>query len=217
MKAFDELLEVADKLHGEGGCLWDRSQTFFSLQPYILEEAHEVVEAVDGQNDNEIVEELGDLIYTVIFYGKIGEKEGRFSLSDILRSIKEKLVRRHPHVFEGLEVKNTEEIVTNWNRIKQTEEGKDKRTSVLDGIPEALPVLTKAQKMLKAIEKTSFFPGEPLPRKGETEIGEELLRLVRSARSSGVDAEGAFRRALSSLKKEFIDWERSSNTSEGVR
>ena len=103
MKAFDELLDVARTLNGEKGCPWDIKQTFFSLQPYVIEEAHELVEAVDRGDDQEIVEELGDLLYTVVFYAKVAEREKRFTMEDILNCEKEKLIRRHPHVFGEVE------------------------------------------------------------------------------------------------------------------
>src|SRR5579863_8504265 len=99
MEQFDSLLRVAERLLGPNGCPWDQTQTFASLQPYVLEQAHEVIEAVDLDNDKKILEELGDLLYTVIFYAKLAEKTGRFSLEEILVSIRDKLVRRHPHIF----------------------------------------------------------------------------------------------------------------------
>ncbi len=209
MKEFDELLEVANRLHGPNGCPWDLKQTFFSLQPYVLEEAHEVVEAVDGQNDQEIVEELGDLLYTVIFYAKVAEKEGRFSMKEIIQSIKEKLIRRHPHVFGSIGSKTEEEIIRNWNLIKQEEKGKEHRASALDGIPDQLPILSKAQKMIKVFERTKFGFLETSEIKEEDEIAKDLLRLIQIAEKSGVDIEGALRRKLSSYKKKFTEWEGS--------
>lgn len=209
MKEFDELLEVANRLHGPGGCPWDHKQTFFSLQPYVLEEAHEVVEAVDGQNDSEIVEELGDLLYTVIFYAKIAEKEERFSMQDIIVSIKDKLVRRHPHVFGSIGDKTEEEIVKNWNLIKQSEKGKEDRKSALDGIPDQLPTLSKAQKMIKVFERAKFEFLETGEIKEEEKIADDFLRLIQIAEKSGIDIEGALRRKLSSCKNKFTKWESS--------
>src|SRR3989339_1148864 len=127
MKQFDELWDVATRLNSSEGCPWDLKQTFISLQPYVLEEAHEVVEAVDRGMDKEIVEELGDLLYTVLFYAKVAEKEGRFSIEEILKTVKEKLIRRHPHVFENLKVETEEEVVRNWEKIKKETEGKVKK------------------------------------------------------------------------------------------
>lgn len=207
MKEFDELLEVGNRLLGPKGCPWDHKQTFFSLQPYVLEEAHEVVEAVDGQNNEEIVEELGDLLYTVVFYAKIAEKEGRFSMKAILESITEKLIRRHPHVFGSIGEKTEEEIVKNWNRIKLEEKGKENRTSALDGIPDGLQTLSKAQKMAKVFDRTKFLPLEEIQPKKEDEMAEELFSLIQIAEKSGVDLEGAFRRKLAFYKKSFSEWE----------
>ena len=137
MKAFDALLHVAEKLLGPQGCPWDQKQTFQSLQPYVLEEAHEVIEAVDLDDDRKIVEELGDLLYTVVFYGKLAEKTGRFSLEDIVSTIKEKLVRRHPHIFGDVKVDSVDEIVSNWEKIKAQEKGS--AAQKIDAIPQSLP------------------------------------------------------------------------------
>src|ERR1700720_2855460 len=121
MEQFDELLHVAEKLLSPEGCPWDLKQTFQSLQPYVLEEAHEVIEAVDLDDDQKIVEELGDLLYTIIFYGKLAEKTRRFSMEQIVSTVKEKLIRRHPHVFGDVNVENVDEVVSNWEKIKKQE------------------------------------------------------------------------------------------------
>lgn len=204
MCPFDKLLDVAEKLLGPQGCPWDQKQTFLSLQPYVLEEAHEVIEAVDTDDDRKIIEELGDLLYTIVFYAKLGEKTGRFTITDVLNAIKEKLIRRHPHVFGEVQVKNTEEIVKNWEKIKALEK-KEKPSSALDGIPSTLPVLVRAQKILKKIRRT----GKPLnlakenPSETEEGIGEQMLSLILQAEENEWDAESALRRALSRLEKEF--------------
>ncbi len=207
MKEFDDLVEVAQTLLGPKGCLWDHKQTFFSLQAYVLEEAYEVIEAVDGQKDVEIIEELGDLLYTVLFYAKIAEKEGRFSIKDVLVSVKEKLVRRHPHVFGSLSLQTEEEIIHRWEEIKKMEEGKRERTSALQGIPEQLPLLAKAQKMLKIFVKTRFMNLSSKEKKEEKEIADTLWALVCVAEKSGVDIESLCRRSLSDKKKEYCVWE----------
>jgi MazG family protein len=210
MKAFDDLLDVASKLNGPGGCPWDHNQTFFSLQPYVLEEAHEVVEAVDSQNDAEVIEELGDLLYVVIFYAKIAEKEGRFSIENILKSVTDKLIRRHPHVFGSTVVKTESDIEKNWEEIKKNEEGKSQRTSALDGIPDSLPSLAKAQKMMRIFLKKHFLQESPGEAKLEQEIAQVLWGLVALAEQSKVDIESAFRRKLSEEKKAFLRWEGDS-------
>lgn len=190
MKEFDELLDVATKLNGPGGCPWDQSQTFDSLRPYILEEAHEALEAIDEGKDEEIVEELGDLLYTVLFYGKIAEKEKRFSIQDILRSIKEKLVRRHPHVF-GDASNEMEEIKKNWEKIK-LEEKKERKTP-FDGIPKSMPSLHRAQMV--------FDRGEiefEAPATEKEEYAHKILSIVKEARGKKIDVESALREILNS-------------------
>jgi MazG family protein len=198
MKKFDELLEVAAVLNGPEGCAWDKKQTFHSLQPYVLEEAHEVIEAVDSKQAQKIIEELGDLLYTVIFYGKIAQKEGLFSMEDIIDAVKEKLIRRHPHIFRDQKVASVEDVEKNWDKIKQQEKGKEARKSPWDGIPPTLPLVAKAQKIIKALKKETFsvFPDRQVCPCSEQEIGEELLHWVWQAEESGVDAESALRRSL---------------------
>ncbi|MBM3198466.1 MAG: MazG family protein [Chlamydiae bacterium] len=204
MKEFDDLVEVTSRLLGPGGCSWDQKQTFFSLQPYVLEEAHEVVEAVDGQKKEEIIEELGDLLYVILFYAKLAEKEGLFSLQDILIANKEKAIRRHPHVFDALDVKDDEEIVRNYERIKKEEAGKKQRKSSLDGIPDQLPSLAKAQKMQRIFAKKGFAPTT------QETLATELWHLIWRAEQAGEDLESVFRRHLSSLRESFTLWEQEN-------
>ena len=210
MKEFDDLLEVARVLNSPGGCPWDLKQTFFSLQPYVLEEAHEVVEAIDGQNDKEIVEELGDLLYTVIFYAKVAEKESRFKMEEILETVKLKLIRRHPHIFSDIKVEDEKEVERNWDLIKKSEEGKTHRVSGLDGIPDQLPLLAKSQKMMKVFAKMKFVSLDSAPKMEEDELSEALFSLIKSAEKSGVDIESAFRRKLADYKKEFVTFEKKA-------
>lgn len=195
MKEFDDLWSVACRLHGEGGCPWDREQTFFSLQPYVLEEAHEVIEAVDGGDNREIAEELGDLLYTVLFYAKLAETEKRFSLADILSFVKEKLIRRHPHVFGSISVETQEEIGINWDKIKKEERRKKGNKGALDGIPDTLPALSKAQKMIRIFRRARFSSGHR-PEGKEEEIASRFWDLIREAEESGIDSETVLRRKI---------------------
>lgn len=207
MREFDELLQVADRLLGPGGCPWDHSQNFFSLQPYVLEEAHEVVEAVDAGDDHKIFEELGDLLYTVIFYSKIAEKEKRFTIENVLNSIKEKLIRRHPHIFGEGEAKDADEVVKRWEEIKKQEKGHEMRKSALDGVPERLPLIPKAQKVVKKVLREHFLMNEQEKYASEKEVGDEIMRIIIRAESSNIDVESALRRSLNQLEKAFREWE----------
>ncbi len=129
MQQFDALVAVAERLLGPEGCPWDHKQTFESLKAYILEESQEVVEAVDSGVAKDMAEELGDLLYVILFYAKLGERDQRFSLADILDTVREKLVRRHPHVFGDVKAETLEEIEANWKRIKQEEKALNRGSS----------------------------------------------------------------------------------------
>ena len=153
MNKFDQLLEIAAILNGPNGCLWDHKQTFTTLQQYLLEETHEVLEAVDSNDDHKIIEELGDLLYTIIFYAKVAQKQGRFTIEEIIDGVKEKLIRRHPHVFGDQKINTEEELEQNWEKIKKEEKGKEIRVHAFDGIPPSMPLLAKAQKVLKIMMK----------------------------------------------------------------
>jgi MazG family protein len=202
---FDALLSIAAKLLGPNGCPWDQKQTFLSLQPYVLEEAHEVVEAVDADDDRKMIEELGDLFYTIVFYAKLGEKSGRFSMDEIIKTVKEKLIRRHPHVFGEVKVEGVGDIIKNWEKIKAEEKGeKTTQASIFDGIPPTLPLLIKVQKILRRIHRLrSTFLDKEMADASEAEIGDQLLRLILRSELSGIDAESALRRSLAQIEEKF--------------
>lgn len=206
MKKFDELMEVAGILNGPKGCSWDQKQTFTSLQPYVLEEAHEVLEAVDSDQDEKIVEELGDLLYTIVFYAKIAQKDGRFTIEDVIDTVKEKLIRRHPHVFGDMKIETEEELEVNWEKIKKEEKGKEKRSHAFDGIPPTMPLIAKAQKIIKIMSKSSQDPFAERIKKAysEEDLGEEILHLIYMAEKCGFDAETLVRRSLTQKQEEFL-------------
>lgn len=212
MKQFDELITVAEKLLSPEGCPWDLKQTFATLRPYILEEAHEVIEAIDLDDDAKIQEELGDLLYIILFYGKLAEKQSRFSLSDIIDGVRTKLIRRHPHVFGDVKVSTADEVKENWEKIKSQETSKASYESVLDGIPPTLPSVVRAQKVIERIDRISQIShsDEKSPL-SEQEIGDRLLSIIRVAHRSGVNAEMALRLSLSKEEKRFRQQEKKPN------
>ena len=201
MDAFDRLIEVAKTLNSPGGCPWDIKQTFHSLQKYVIEEGHELVEAVDGGDDKHVLEELGDLFYVVIFYAMVAEREGRFTLDEIIDHEREKLIRRHPHVFGKEEVKEADEVLKVWERVK-SEEKKERRT-LLEGIPKGLDLIMRAQKVLEKIKRHNLdhFLEPAEDDVTEDAIGKRLLEIVYLAASRDIDAMGALRRELSSVEK----------------
>ncbi|MBO1582646.1 nucleoside triphosphate pyrophosphohydrolase [Bacillus sp. XF8] len=152
---FDVLREIIAELRGPNGCPWDKKQTHQSLKKYLIEEAYEVLEAIDEEDDEHLIEELGDVLLQVMLHAQIGEDEGWFSVDDIIRTLSEKMVRRHPHVFGDIDVENAEEVVSNWEEIKKQEKG-HVRESVLTGIPKSLPQLMRAYEIQKKVGKVGF-------------------------------------------------------------
>jgi MazG family protein len=196
MSKFEDLIKVADTLLGPEGCAWDRKQTLQTLKPYVLEETHELLEAIDLMDEKKIKEELGDCFYSLVFIAKLAEMHQLFSLSDSFEIVVEKLIRRHPHIFGGVKVETTDDIVNNWEEIKK----KEGKKNPIDGIPPALPALARAQKVISKLRRAK--KREPLPTHliSEEDLGEKIWALVEQAESSGFDAESALRRA--SLKYE---------------
>jgi len=155
---FDKLVELMARLRGEGGCPWDREQTPESLTPYIIEEAHELVEAIHKGDPDHVCEELGDLLFQIIFQARIGAERGDFEIGDVIDGITAKMTRRHPHVFGDLEVKDSAEVRRNWARIKEEQEGKkgNESESVLGEYPLSLPALLRARRLTVDAAEVGF-------------------------------------------------------------
>jgi tetrapyrrole methylase family protein/MazG family protein len=200
MKELNRLLSIADRLLSPGGCPWDLEQTFFSLQPHLLEEMYEFLEAIDLLDSEKMKEELGDVLYSLIFIAKLAEKEGRFSFQEAIEDLSDKLVRRHPHVFGNTQVSDTDEVVKNWEKIKSQEKGKETRKGLFDGIPPGLPSLPKAQKMARKIRKSKGRSSASSEVHSEEDLGAKLWALIEGAEEKGMDAESALRRHLEKIK-----------------
>ncbi|MDH7515966.1 MAG: nucleoside triphosphate pyrophosphohydrolase [Bacteroidota bacterium] len=218
--SFDSLLEIMKRLRRE--CPWDRVQTNDSIKGHTIEEAYEVVEAIDRRDDEALKAELGDLLLHVVFHAEIAEEEGRFTIGDVIRTLLEKLVRRHPHVFGDVEVDGADEVKRNWEQIKM-DEGRD---SVIDGVPSVLPALLKAYRVQDKASKVGFdwvrpedvwdkvleeigelrdSLGNPSldPRRVEEEFGDLLFALVNYARFIKVNPEDALRRSIDKFSARF--------------
>ncbi len=198
MKEFDRLIEIADALHGPNGCPWDKKQTFQSLRPHVLEEVHELLDSIDEEDFKGMVEELGDILFQILFFAKLGEKSKTFTLEEIITIVSEKLVRRHPHVFGDLKVETSEEVIHHWERVKKEE--KKERKSALEGIPKTLNGLARAQKVISKLHREKIA----LPEKessAEISFGDQLLDLVIQAQAEDIDAESALRTALKRYEK----------------
>ncbi len=194
----DELIATMERLRAPGGCAWDRDQTHASLVQYLVEESAELVEAIEAGDDDEMVEELGDVLYQVLFHADIATEEGRFTLEDVAAHMTQKMVGRHPHVFGDVVADTPDAVVANWEAIKAVE--KAHRTSVLDGIPAGMPGLALADKVLGRAAKVGVtVDPTPVPAT-EAELGAQLLALVAGSREAGLDAERALRGALRQVR-----------------
>ena len=190
------LVEVMDRLRSPGGCPWDAEQTHESLIKYLLEESYEFIDSVDAKDREGMREELGDVLLQVYFHARMAQDHPTdpFSIEDVARGIADKLIRRHPHVFEDLEVSGTQEIIENWEEIKAKEKG---RTSALDGVALAQPALPLVEKLLYRAEKykvnvqlTKYQSDKPAT---EENVGEALASIIAWARDNEIDPENALR------------------------
>ena len=212
----DELVAILHRLRAPGGCAWDREQSHPSLVQYLVEETYELVEAIESGDDAELVEELGDVLYQVIFHADIAAEAGRFTLEDVAAHMTAKMVGRHPHVFGDAVADTPDAVMENWDRLKATE--KPHRTSVLDGIPQGMPALALADKLLGRAQKVGLLTATragPDRVNTEDELGLLLLSAVRSANAKGLDAERALRSALRGLQEQIRDHEVSREDNRG--
>ena len=212
----DRLVQVMDQLRSPGGCPWDAEQTHQSLAKYLLEETYEALEAMDDGNPVALREELGDLLLQVVFHARIAqEQDPNFTLDSIAQGVVDKLIRRHPHVFEGLEVNSTAELEANWANIKSSEKA---RESVTDGIPTAMPALQLATQLTYRARENDLKSVSPqlveevaqlVGPVSEESIARILLAVVELARQSDVDAESA-------LRAESMRFRKAIRESEGL-
>jgi MazG family protein len=153
---FNRLFEIIKTLRSENGCPWDREQTVKTMSSSLIEESHELVEAIETGKNEDLEEELGDLFFLTLFVSYMAEQEGKLTVEKVIRGIADKLVRRHPHVFGGLEEKNVENIITNWESIKLTEQKNLSRITPFDGIPKALPEVQRFYKILDKMKRNNL-------------------------------------------------------------
>jgi len=224
---FESLLDIMERLRGEGGCPWDREQTRDSLKPYLIEEAYEAVEAIEDGRPEAMIEELGDVLFQIVFHAQIGRERGEFTMSDLLQRLSQKMVRRHPHVFGDRVVGSAKEALAQWESIKQSE-ADGKRRSVLEGIPRSLPALLRAQRMqVKAarvgfdwkgpaaawtkvreeIQEVDEALGQEDRARIQEEFGDLLFSLVNVARLLDLDAEDSLQQAIQKFRRRFVEME----------
>ena len=226
---FERLLEIMQRLRDPGGCPWDREQTRTSLKPYLLEEAYEVLEAIESGDASALAEELGDLLFQVVFHAQIAREGGEFDMADLLERLAIKMTARHPHVFAGAAVATSGEALAQWEALKRREKGGDGRArSVIEGVPRALPSLLRAQRVQTKAARVHFdWPdaraawskveeevGEVTAAlatgertRVQEELGDVLFSLVNVARLAGIDADEALHGAIEKFRRRFTDME----------
>jgi uncharacterized protein YabN with tetrapyrrole methylase and pyrophosphatase domain len=189
--AINDLLKVMAKLRSPTGCPWDREQSHQSLCRHAIEEVYELVDAIEAGDDHEMAEELGDLLLQVVFHAQMAQERGAFDFEKVARTLVEKLIRRHPHVFGTTKVKDIDEVWTNWEKIKKAEKDgtRHERPSALDGIPKHLPALLRAEKLVKKARKASLLTGAPKKTANKATVAKELFALAEFAQSRGWCAE----------------------------
>ena len=225
-----KLVDLVARLRGDGGCPWDREQTRESLKPMLIEEAYEVLDALDGADAAELKGELGDLLFQVVFHAQIAREKGEFDLADVIDRLHEKMIRRHPHVFGNADLRTAEDVLKNWEDIKADERGvlsvsrPESGKSLLDGIPTRLPALHEAYQMTAKAARVGFdWPDidsilqklheeaaelvaagcSEDSRRVTDEVGDLLFVAVNVARFLGVDPETALRRSNKKFNRRF--------------
>ena len=221
---FGELVEVIAALRGENGCPWDKEQTHSTLKPSLLEESYEVIEAIDAEDPTKLQEELGDLLMQVMLHAQIAQDENKFNIGNVIQTIIEKLIRRHPHVFSDVRVKDAAQVLSNWEAIKKSEKSSQDRKSLMDGIPIQLPSLMRARKIQSKASRVGFDwkrSEDVLPKiqeefeelkdsiksceqaDVEMEIGDLLFSIVNLSRFLNIDPENALRKANAKFIQRF--------------
>lgn len=226
--AFEAFVALIARLRAPGGCPWDREQTHESLKPMTIEEAYEVLEAIDEGSDAELAGELGDLLLQVVFHAQIATEEGRFSVADVIAHVSEKMVRRHPHVFADDTARTSGEVLRNWEAIKAAEQAEAGRGegSMLDSVSSRLPAVMEAYQMTAKVSRVGFdWPdpasviakldeeiaevrealaaGPPAGARVEEEVGDLLFAAVNVARLLGHDPESTLKAANRKFRRRF--------------
>ena len=222
---FQDLLDIVAKIRGQGGCPWDMEQTHESIKHNIIEEGYELIEALEGGNGEKMADESGDLLLQVVFHAQIGKEDKEYDIDDVISAVCSKLIHRHPHVFGDIQVKDSDEVLANWNKIKMDDRGQKTVASDMDGVSKGLPSLMRAQKVQGKAAKSGYIFNEPHIAHeamgnmisllegnedkdvAEKYIGKMLFELVSVARAKGVDAEVALSKHINSFIAEFTKHE----------
>jgi uncharacterized protein YabN with tetrapyrrole methylase and pyrophosphatase domain len=190
--SINQLLAVMARLRSPKGCPWDREQDHMTLRRHAIEEVYELIDAIEAGDDHEMAEELGDLLLQVVFHCQMAKERGAFDFEQVAQHIVDKLIRRHPHVFGKLKVKDVDEVWANWEKIKHAEKHgtRHQRDSALDGIPKHLPALLRAEKLVKKARKAKLLAAaKSAKRRSKSALAKELFALAETAQAHGWSAE----------------------------
>ncbi len=210
--AIHDLLAVMARLRSPGGCPWDRQQDHMSLRWHAVEEVYELLDAIEAGDDHELEEELGDMLMQVVFHCQLARERGAFNFEKVARRISDKLIRRHPHVFGKVRVKDVDEVWANWEQIKRAEKHgtRHARPSALDGIPKRLPGLLRAAKLVKKAHKAKLLAAaRPRPVRTKRQLAERLFALAQFAQERGWSAEDLLRAEIKRRERALRAKERS--------
>jgi uncharacterized protein YabN with tetrapyrrole methylase and pyrophosphatase domain len=209
--AISDLLKVMARLRSPTGCPWDREQDHRSIRWHAVEEVYEMIDAIEAGDDQELEEELGDLLLQVVFHCQLAQERKAFNFEKVARRITDKLIRRHPHVFGDVKVKDVDQVWANWEKIKRAEKHgtKHARASALDGIPKHLPSLLRAEKLVKKARKAKLLePDARKSRVSKAALGETLFNLAKTAQQNGWSAEELLRREIQKQERALRKAER---------
>ena len=190
--AINDLFRIMARLRAPDGCPWDREQDHRTLRRHAIEEVYELIDAIEAGDDHEMAEELGDLLLQIVFHCQLARERGAFDFELVCRRLADKLIRRHPHVFGDVKVKDVDQVWANWDKIKHAEKKgtRHERASALDGIPKHLPALLRAEKLVKKAWKANLVTdGKPRRRLTKTDLAQQLFALAEHALKQGWSAE----------------------------
>ena len=199
-KDFYEFCDIIEKLRAPGGCPWDREQTHDSLKKHLIEEAYEAADAIDEGNPVDIADELGDVLLQVVMHAQIGKEEGTFDIYDVTDKVSRKMIERHPHVFGNISVKDSDEVLTNWEEIKKANRGQKTVYEAIESVTKSLPALSRAEKIIGKAVKANLYTVEDKKEVSKEELGANLFALCALAYENGIDAE----ECLCEFTKKFI-------------
>jgi uncharacterized protein YabN with tetrapyrrole methylase and pyrophosphatase domain len=210
--AIEDLLGVMARLRAPDGCPWDREQDHMTLRFHAVEEVYELMDAIEAGDDGEMEEELGDLLLQVVFHCQLAQERGAFDFERVARNIADKLIRRHPHVFGEVKVKNVDEVWANWDKIKRAEKAgtKNERPSAFDGVPKHLPSLLRAEKLVKKARKAKLVDAISAKR-NRAALAAELFDLAAQAQARGWSAEELLRTESARRERAWRKAERAAN------